>query len=62
MTFNRIQNEVHAVQEILRSCIFLCLWASSETCLFKFELMNLIKYLLDLSVLNFFDFLKSFHW
>ena len=33
MNLNRIQNEAHAIQEILISFMFLCRRASSQTCL-----------------------------
>ena len=34
MTLSRIQNEAQAIQEILKFFLFLCCWASSQTCLF----------------------------
>ena len=35
MTLNRIQNEAHAIQEILKSFLFEYRRVSSQTCLFS---------------------------
>ena len=34
MTLNRIQNETHAIQDVLKSFLFCCRRASSQTCSF----------------------------
>ena len=49
MTLNQIENEAHAIQEILKSFLSQCRQASSQTCLFQNLKITCFKYFLNVN-------------